>query len=127
MRAVLETLEAGAPAELPALLAFAAGQGVPLDADELHAAIRRSELLLATGGDPRRAPDPDDRAVTALADDLDAPEARAALAAGLERLADDSEGLPAVSAVLAELRADEERAWRCYAWALLAEHVGGDR
>lgn len=123
MRAVLEQLDAAAGRELPALLAFAAGQGVRLDPEELHAAVRRSELLLATGGDPRRTFDADDRAVTALAEDLDAPEARAELAAGLERLAGESEGLPVVSAALAGLLADEELAWGCYAWALLADAV----
>lgn len=126
MRAVLEQLETGAPAELPALLAFAAGQAIRLDPEELHAALRRSELLLATGGDPRRSFGPEDRAVTALANDLDAPEARAELAAGLERLAGESEGLPVVSTALAGLRADEELAWGCYAWALLADAVSSD-
>ena len=58
-----------------------------VDEAELHAALRRSELLLATGGDPRRPLELYGRAVTALADDLDEPALRAELAAGLDALA----------------------------------------
>ena len=54
---------------------------------ELHAALRRAELLLAAGGDPRRPLELYGRAVTALAEDLDDPPLRAELAAGLEALA----------------------------------------
>ena len=65
------------------LLCFLAGRDVALDAHELGAALRRSELLLAAGGDPRRPLELHGRAVTALAEDLDEPERRAQLAAGL--------------------------------------------
>ena len=79
-------LEAGANADALALLAWLAGREVELDVDAAHGALRRATLLLAAGGDPRRGPDLDSRAVTALAAELDAPERRAALAAGIVRL-----------------------------------------
>ena len=125
MRELLEALEhADTEPELP--LAYLAGGSVVLDKDELRAAVRRSELLLATGGDPRRELELDGRAVTALADDLDAPARRAELLAGLERLHGETEGLPAVEAALTRLRQEPELAWRCYACALLAEALVGD-
>jgi len=47
-----------------------AGRGVTFDEHELHAALCRSELLLAAGGDPRRRLELFGRAVTALAEEL---------------------------------------------------------
>jgi hypothetical protein len=125
VRGLLELLEQ-ADTELGPPLAFLAGGGVELDEDELRAAIRRSELLLATGGDPRRELELDGRAVTALAADLDAPAHRDELLAGLERLHGETEGLPAVEAALTRLRQEPGLAWRCYACALLAEALAGD-
>src|SRR3954449_11413496 len=81
------------PEEQWALLCFLAGRSVTVDEAELHAALRRSELLLATGGDPRRPLELYGRAVTALAEDLDDPVRRAALPAGLEALRPELEGL----------------------------------
>ena len=107
-------------------LAYLAGGSVGVDDDELRAAVRRSELLLATGGDPRRELELDGRAVTALAADLDAPGRRAELARGLERLHGETEGLPAVEAALTRLRLEPELAWRCYACALLAEALASE-
>ena len=125
MRELLEALEhADTEPELP--IAYLAGGSVVLDKNELRAAVRRSELLMATGGDPRRELELDGRAVTALADDLDAPARRAELLAGLERLHGETEGLPAVEAALTRLRQEPELAWRCYACALLAEALVGD-
>nr|MBA2462877.1 hypothetical protein [Actinomycetota bacterium] len=72
---------------------------------------------------PRREVELDGRAVTSVAADLDEPRARAVLAAGLERLHGESEGLPAVDAALTRLREEPELAWRCYACALLAERL----
>ncbi|MBA2383968.1 MAG: hypothetical protein H0V68_04805, partial [Actinobacteria bacterium] len=54
MRELLEQLEAAPPETLLPALAWLAGQDVELDHDERHATLRRSELLLAAGGDPRR-------------------------------------------------------------------------
>ena len=66
------------------LLCFLAGRDVELEETELHAAIRRAELLLAAGGDPRRPLELYGRAVTALAADLDDPVSREQLAVGLD-------------------------------------------
>jgi hypothetical protein len=104
-------------------LVLLAGQEVELDPDELRGARRRAVQLLATGGDPRREPDPDGRAVTALAADLDAPEHRAALAEGLGSLAATAAGLQEVSARLEGLTDDQELAWRWFACTLLAEEL----
>ena len=92
VRALLTSLEEG-NADLPTSLAYLAGTAVELDEHELRAALRRAELLLAAGGDPHRELEPDGRAVTALAADLDAEPARAQLRDGLERLAAEADGL----------------------------------
>jgi hypothetical protein len=123
VRELLELLEASgaAGAELRVPLAYLAGRPVELDPDELNAAVRRAELLLATGGDPRRALEPEGRAVTALARDLDSPGRRAALAGGLAALGPDAEGLPGVGEALRSLLGDGELAWTSYASAILAD------
>ncbi len=126
MRELLELLEAGPGDNLLPGLAWLAGQDVELDPDEVKAAVRRAELLLAAGGDPRRELELDGRAVTAVADDLDEPVARDQLEDSLARLAAESEGLRAVSAGLAQLRAQPDLAWQSYACALLAEAIGTD-
>jgi hypothetical protein len=107
-------------------LAWLAGQGIELDEDEQRATLRRAELLLAAGGDPRRELELDGRAVLSVAEELNDPAARAELAAGLERLAAGADGLPEVTSTLALLRAEPELAWQGYACALLAEAIGGD-
>ena len=125
--AELETRLAGG--ELVAIevsLMLLAGQVVVLDPDELRGARRRAVQLLATAGDPRREPDPDGRAVAALAADLDAPEHRAALAKGLASLGATVAGLPEVSTRLERLAADQELAWRWFACTLLAEELVED-
>jgi hypothetical protein len=126
MRELLELLEAGPGDNLLPGLAWLAGQDVELDPDEVKATVRRAELLLAAGGDPRRELELDGRAVTSIAEDLDEPEARDQLEDSLARLAAESEGLAAVSAGLAELRAQRDLAWQSYACALLAEAIGTD-
>jgi len=113
--------ETVAPEERLVLLCFLAGSGVTPDLPELNAALRRSELLLAAGGDPRRPLELYGRAGTALADDLDDPTLRAQLAAGLAWLGPAAEGLPSTTAALELLGGDESLAWQCYAIALLAE------
>jgi hypothetical protein len=129
-RAFLETLEsrldAGEQVEVEVSLSLLAGQGVELGEDELRAARRRAVQLLAAEGDPRRELDPDGRAVTALAVDLEAPARRDALTAGLASLRPTVAGLPGVSARLEELLQDEEKAWRWYACTLLAEELLGE-
>ena len=125
VRSWLESVEAelapGVSAEAVTSLAFVAGRDVAFDADGLAAARRRALLIVAAGGDPHRELTLDDSAVTSLAADLDDPRRREELDAGLAAL--DSEGLPLVSAVIAELRADPDLAWRAYACALLAEEL----
>ena len=125
LRELLIRLE-GSGADLAVSLAYLAGAEVGLLPDEVNAALRRSELLLATGGDPRRDLDPESRAVTTLAIDLDSAPARAGLHAGLERLAGEADGLPEVAGELAALLADGDRAWRSFACALLAEALAED-
>ena len=124
MRELLELLEAGPRNSLLPGLAWVAGREIEHDPDELKAAVRRAELLLAAGGDPRRELELDGRAVTAIAADLDDPTARDQLEDALARLTTASEGLAAVSDGLARLRAQPDLAWQSYAGALLAEAIG---
>jgi hypothetical protein len=126
MRRALEVLEAGPSNSLLLSLAWLAGQEVELNEDDLRGALRRAQLLLAAGGDPRRELELDGRAVSAVADDLDDPSARDQLEDGLARLTAASEGMAAVSDGLARLRAQPDLAWRSYAYALLAEAMAGD-
>jgi hypothetical protein len=126
VREVLELLEAGPSNSLLLGLAWLAGQEVDLDPDEVKATVRRAELLLAAGGDPRRELELDGRAVTSVAEDLDEPEARDQLEDSLARLAAASEGLPGVTEGLARLRAQPDLAWQSYACALLAEAMDTD-
>jgi hypothetical protein len=108
------------------LLCLLAGRHLVFGEHEVAAALRRSELLLAAGGDPRRPLELHGRAVTALAEDLDAPERRAQLAAGLAELVPVAPGLAEVTAALERLTHDADLAWQCYAMARLAEHLGGE-
>ena len=126
MRRALEVLEASPSNSLLLGLAWLAGQEVELDEDEQRGTLRRAELLLASGGDPRRELEFDDRAVLSVAADLDNERARMQLEDALARLTAASEGLAAVSDGLARLRAQPDLAWQCYACALLAETIGGD-
>jgi hypothetical protein len=126
-RAFLAELESrigtGEHVEVELSLALIAGQRVDLDQDELRGARRRSLELLAAGGDPRRQPDPDGRAVSALAADLSTPERKAELVASLASLRPTVEGLPRVTARLERLLGDEDLAWRLFAYTLLAEEL----
>jgi hypothetical protein len=127
VRAALEQLEGLQPGpSLWAPLAYLAGIGVEHDPDERYAAFRRAELLLATGGDPRRPVELSDRAVETVAEELATPSRCAELAAGLARLEPQAAGLTSVGEALRLLGSDPDLAWRVYAWALLAEHVAGD-
>jgi hypothetical protein len=117
----VRSLERAAPAEQWTMLCFFAGQGVQIDEDELNAAVRRAELLLAAGGDPHRPLDPFGRAATALADDLDLPKRRAELRVALEALQDEVAGLRGARESLSLLLSDDDLAWQSYATSLLAE------
>jgi hypothetical protein len=126
-RAFLEQLEerlsGGEPVEAEVSLIMLAGQSVEVDDDDLRGARRRSVELLAAGGDPRRELEPGGRAVTALADDLDEPGRRAALAQGLASVRSLVEGLPELTRRLDALAADDALAWRWFACTLLAEEL----
>jgi len=92
----------------------------------MNAARRRAMFVLAAGGDPHRELDHQSVAAERLADELDGPRPRAALATALEALAADAAGLPTVSAALERLRAEPELAWRSLALALLADELAGE-
>ena len=121
-----EAVAAGEDPGADVALVYLVREDVVLDEDELHGALRRAVLLLATGGDPRRGLDFDGRAVTALADDLDAPAHRAELIAALEDVVELLAGLPHLTARVAALRDDPDRAWRTLALALLADELDED-
>src|SRR6478735_8028578 len=119
LRDWVRSTEHSSPEEQWVLLCFLAGQSVTLDMTELHAALRRSELLLAAGGDPRRPLELYGRAVTALASDLDDPGARAQLAAGLAEVGHGLSSPHDLTESLDLLAQDADLAWQCYAMALL--------
>ena len=107
-------------------LAYAAGEGIAIPQDERRAASRRALVLLAAGGDPARGLDLHGRAVSTLAAELDEPQRREALQAGLSRLVECARGQPHVTEALRELAADADVAWRAYAAAALAEELEGE-
>jgi hypothetical protein len=119
-------LGAGEQVEIEISLVLIAGQEVELDDDELRGATRRAVQLLAAGGDPKRELDPESRAVSALASDLDSPARRAALTAGFASLRETVEGLSQVASALERLAADDAQAWRWFACTLLAEELLGE-
>ena len=88
--------------------------------------MRRAQLLLATGGDPRRSLELYGRAVTALAADLDDPARRADLQAGLTALAPAVEGLRGVGEALRVLVGDADLAWQAFAMAVLGEALADE-
>lgn len=122
----LRSLERAEPQEQWIVLCFLAGRDVGLDPAEVNAALRRAQLLLATGGDPRRDLDLYGRAVGSLAADLDAPEARERLRAGLRALQPETKGLRGAGEALRLLLLDEDLAWRSYACGLLAEELADE-
>jgi hypothetical protein len=105
------------------VLCFLAGRRVTLAPEEANGAVRRAELLLAAGGDPRRRLELHGRAVTALARDLDATDRRRELAEGLAALEPHVAGLRGTAESLHALRADDDLAWQCFAAALLADEL----
>lgn len=121
----LEQLEAS-DLDLRVALAWMVRDEVPIGEDDLNAARRRAMFVLAAGGDPHREIDHDSVAAERLATELDSPERRAALAAALDALATEAEGLPAVSDAVAALRREPDLAWRSLALALLADELAGE-
>ena len=121
----LRPIERAEAEEQWALVCFVAGRGVELDPALVRGAVRRAELLLATGGDPHRSLELYGRAVTAVAHDLDAPAARRQLLASLESLQAEAAGLPGVNEALRLLLADPDLARQCFALSVLAEELAG--
>ena len=115
--------ELGPSTDIRPALALVAARDLVIDTAELDPALRRSMLLLATGGDPHRELALDGRAVTALAAELDRPERRAEISRGLEALRAEAVGLAGVSPALEQLLLDASLAWRAYACALLADQL----
>ncbi len=103
--------------------AAVAGRRIAFDEEELRAAVRRAVFVLAAGGDPERGLDLQGPAVSAFARDIETPERRNALEAGLEQLQAAATGLPHVSEAVKALRDAPETAWRAFACSLLADHV----
>jgi hypothetical protein len=126
VRDLIRSVERSEPVEQWTVLCYLAGRSVPLDGDELNGAIRRAELLLAAGGDPRRRLALGSRAVGAVASDLDDPERRAALAAGLEVLREEADGLRGATEALTLLLRDGDLAWQVFAMSLVAEALADD-
>jgi len=106
------------------VLAWLVSDEVAIDEAERKAGLRRAVLVLAAGGDPHRDVDLDSVAAERLADELDAPERRSALARALGSL--DAAGLPTVSAALATLLEEPELAWRALAVALIADELADE-
>jgi hypothetical protein len=126
VRELLRPLEQADPHEQWTALCYLGGRVVELDAAETNAALRRAELLLAAGGDPRRQLELYGRATTAVAHDIDTAERRRELASGLAALEPEVAGLKGASEALRILLADPDLAWQCFAAALLAEAIGED-
>ncbi|HET7146468.1 MAG TPA: hypothetical protein VFI10_04635 [Gaiellaceae bacterium] len=127
-RSRLEQLQAsGLDARSPELLvslAWLVLDNVPVDAAARKAALRRAQLVLAAGGDPHRELDLDAVAVARLAEELDSPERRSALAEALAAL--DTNGLPTVTTAVETLRREPELGWRAFALALLADDLADE-
>lgn len=126
IRDAIRSVERAEPEEQWAVLCFLARTNIELDADEVDAALRRAELLLAAGGDPRRKLELYGRAVTAVADDLDDPSARSQLQCGLAELEHHATGLRGASEALRLLQRDGDLAWQALAMALLAEELASE-
>jgi hypothetical protein len=124
-RSRLEALEES-DLDLRVALAWLVQDEVGIDEGALNAARRRAMFVLAAGGDPHRELDYDSVAAERLADELDTPERRAALAAGLDGLRPEAEGLPAVTEALDLLRSQPDLAWRSLALALLADELADE-
>jgi hypothetical protein len=129
-RPILEELEPAlrewGDAQACAMLALVARPRVSLPEEELRAALRRTLLVLAAGGDPHRELELDGRGVTSFADDLESPERRAELEASLRALGEQADGLPRATFLLEAMLEDADLAWQSLAVALLAEELGDE-
>jgi hypothetical protein len=122
---LLARLEAGELGDPLPVLAYLAGDAVPVPPDELNGALRRALLLAAAGGDPRRELTVDDRAVKAVAADLWDDERRAAFGRSLDALVLRVRELPRVREAALYLAGDVDLAWRLWSLGLLAAELDG--
>jgi hypothetical protein len=122
---VLARVEAGELGDPLPVLAYLAGQAVDVDPGELNGARRRALLLVATGGDPHRELEIDDRAVRAIALDLYTDERREQLGRAVDAIVLRVRDLPAVREAALFLAGDIDLAWRLFALTLLAEELAG--
>jgi hypothetical protein len=126
----LEELEASGldarSGELLTVLVWLVMAEVEIPDAERKAALRRSMLVLAAGGDPHRELGHDEVAVERLAAELDTPERRSRLQAALRALAAGAEGLRVVSESLRTLLGEPDLAWRTYALALIADELADE-
>lgn len=118
-----DALAAMGAEEMRVSLAFVAGQGVAVDEEELRGALRRAMLLRATGGDPHRELELDEPSVTRFAEELDEPELREQLQAGILSLQALGEERPDVGEAIAELLANPDLAWHCFAAGRVAAEL----
>lgn len=116
-------MDAGELGDPLPVLAFVAGQGIDLPDDELNGALRRGLLLRATGGDPQRELEVDERAVKAVAVDLFTEERREQFARGVDALVHRVRDLPTARDATLFLAGDIDLAWRLFALGLLAEEL----
>jgi hypothetical protein len=125
LRAALEHVEASGPSEADAgaAVAFAASLSLPLDEAALAGPLRRAVLLLAAGGDPHRALELDERAVRALADELEALVGDDEVAAAFASVHTRARGLPRLEAAAGALAADPAAARRALALAFLGAEL----
>lgn len=128
IRARLEELEGSGleprSSELLVVLCWLVKEDVAIDEGELNGARRRAMFVLAAGGDPHRDLGIDSIAAERLADELDTPDRRTQLAAGLAEL--PTRDLSTVSAATELLQADSELAWRSFALSLLADELADE-
>src|SRR5438132_3290279 len=104
--------------DLAVVLAWLVSGDLGIPEEELNGARRRAMFVLAAGGDPHRELDLNSVAAERLAAELDTPERRKALHAGLSGL--PAEGLSTVAQGVSALLSEPEAAWRCLGLALLA-------
>jgi hypothetical protein len=107
-------------------VAAVAGRTIELDEEELRAAARRALFVLAAGGDPDRGLDLHGPAVERFAGDIDEPDRRDALRAGLIRLAGEAARFPHVSETVHALLDTPDTAWRAFACSVFAESLAED-
>ena len=117
----LESLAAMSDDERWTSLVYVAGRELELPEDAVNEAVRRAVVVRAVGGDPQRELELDETAVARLADELDSDERRERLQLAIASLRSYGDGRPVVANAIAELLANPELAWRCYAAGLLAQ------